>query len=145
MSSEAKITSSLVINGGNAGFLNYQSLPATFTADCTVAVAAGSTPGSVLCTVLGTLIDLTELTNPGGLCRLQNLDSTNYIEIGLHDAVTGEFYPVLELLPGESFIVRLARFLGEDQIGTGSGVGTKSFYGKGHAASVALLAEAFNA
>lgn len=41
-----------------------------------------------------------------GWGELVNLDSTNYVEIG--QLVSGTFYPIIKLLPGESCPVRLA-------------------------------------
>jgi hypothetical protein len=48
------------------------------------------------------LQDVTSL----GWARFENLDSTNYVEIGL--VVSATFYPFLKLLPGEYQFARLS-------------------------------------
>jgi len=118
MSSEATISSSLTITVGN---YRYQSLPGSFAADVSAAGAAGPTPGSVLASLTGTTVSLANITNKGGLCRIQNTDLTNFIEVGVYDTSLTEFIPILELLPGESFIMRLSRFIGQH---AGAGTGT---------------------
>lgn len=42
-----------------------------------------------------------------GVCWFKNLDSTNYVEIGVQ--VAGTFYPVIRLNAGESYPVRLSQ------------------------------------
>ncbi len=96
----------------------------------------GPTPGEFLATLLGTDVNLANLTQPGW-CWLMNLgvDSfgnnlagtagnefnwTNYVEYGLYDHTTNAFYPLGELLPGEFTVLRLSRFL-NTEIGTGAG------------------------
>lgn len=108
--------------------------PTAFQADCST--PGGPTPGEILASKMGTNINLSALNQPGW-CRIQNLGVsqngtslfgvagqqytwTNYIEIGIWDSNTQEFYPMHELLPGEFYKGRLSRFLGSD-IGTGSG------------------------
>ena len=119
MANEATIRSSLQIQQGE---VDYSSRPAAFTA--TVTGSKGPTPGAVLCSTAGTDIDLTELTTPS-LCRIQNLDAANRVEVGIWDPETSKFYPLLELLAGESYVVRLCRLLGwEYGTGTGAGTGT---------------------
>lgn len=44
------------------------------------------------------------------VCQLTNLDPTNFVEYGVQ--VAGTFYPVGELQPGETYVVRLSRNLG---------------------------------
>ncbi len=109
---EARITSSLIINIGK---LQYSSQPSAFTAD--VSAASAPTPGSVTATLAGADIDISQLTIPG-LCRIQNLDATNYVTLGVWDGVS--FFPVMEWLAGENFVIRLSRVIGEEQ-GTGTG------------------------
>lgn len=117
MADEATIRSSLQIVKGD---LNYQSQPTTFQAD--VSTAKGPTPGAVLATTAGTDVDLSALTTPG-LARFQNLDASNYVEVGTWDPENLLFYPLLELLPGEVQVVRIARNLSQE-VGTGPGTGT---------------------
>lgn len=53
----------------------------------------------------GTLIDLSELVTPGRY-RYKNVDTTNYVEVGVQ--VAGTFYPLDKLLPGEVSSGRVA-------------------------------------
>jgi len=112
MANEASIRSSLSILVGK---LDYRSNPTSFNAD--VSTADGPTPGTISATLAGTDVSLTELTTPG-LCRIMNLDSTNFVEVGVHDGTS--YFPLMELLPGETFVFRLARDLGLE-FGTGTG------------------------
>lgn len=112
MANEASIRCSMIINQGN---LRYQSYPTEFRADV-AAGGVGPTPGSFLAALAGTRVDLDELTRPGGLCIIKNLDEANYVIVGIFDGV--EFYPMLELLPGEFYPCRLSRELGRS-VGTG--------------------------
>ena len=41
-----------------------------------------------------------------GVARFLNLDTTNYVEIGVDVAAT--FYPLVRILPGESYSMRLS-------------------------------------
>ena len=113
MANEAEVRSSLQITGGDT---EYRSQPTTFLADVSD-VTKGPTPGLVVATVAGVDVDLSLLTVPG-LCRIQNKDDTNFIEVGIWDGVT--FYPLMDFLPGESFPIRLSASLG-DEFGTGTG------------------------
>ena len=112
MSDEATIRASLQITNGN---LNYRSYPTDFYADVTG--KKGPVPGAVTVPVLGTDINFSELTTPAW-CRIANLDETNYVTVGILDP-DGDFYPLLEILPGEFQVVRLSRFLSQSW-----GVGT---------------------
>lgn len=117
MANEATVMSALRIVKDE---VQYQSLPQSYNAD--VSVGRGPTPGLVLATVGGTLVDLSLLTQPG-LCWIQNIDSTNWVELGMLDPVTQKFYPMIELLPGEFTTVRLARNI-QEEYDTGTGTGT---------------------
>lgn len=115
MSAEIRVSSSLTVLSGN---VRYQSPQSTFTVNLDPSVAKGPVPGVVLCSLLGTLIDLSQLTTPG-MCRLSNDDNSGtnvYVEVGIYDqtAAVNKFYPLLELEPGESCVVRLSRFLGQE-------------------------------
>lgn len=137
MADEAQIRSSLQIEVGK---LEYQSKPTAFKAD--VSVAGGPTPGTILCTTDGTDVSLSELTIPG-LCRIQNLDNANFVEVGIWDGVS--YYPMMELLTGETFVFRLARDLGEE-FGTGTGTtgaAINTLRIKADTASCEVLVEAF--
>lgn len=137
MTNEANIQTSLRVQVGN---LKYHSQPTQFNAD--MSAAKGPTPGSFLAALEGTDVDLSELTTPG-LCRIMNLDTTNYVEVGIFDGVS--FYPLMELLPGESFVIRLARNLNEEY-GTGTGTtgdAVNTLRIKARTATCQVLVEAF--
>ena len=137
MANEATIRSSLQIKVGN---LDYRSNPTSFQAD--VSVAQGPTPGLVTVTTDGVDVDLSELTIPG-LCRVMNLDDTNFMEGGIWDGST--FYPLFDWLPGEFFDVRLSACLGEEfSTGTGTtGAPVNTFRLKADTASLFAIVEAF--
>ena len=113
MSNEAQIRSSLQISKGN---LRYNSQPTAFRADVTG--TNGPTPGAIAVATAGTNVDLSALTTPG-LCRLMNLDATNYVTWGIYDGVY--FFPLGEILPGETYVIRLSRILGSESPGTATG------------------------
>ena len=137
MANEATVRSSLQIKVGN---LTYQSQPTAFLAD--VSSANGPTPGVVAATTTGVNVSLSALTTPG-LCRVMNLDSTNYVILGVYDGAS--FFPLMELLPGESYVFRLYRNFGDEFVGTGtpSDVNTLRVMGVGGTCNV--LVEAFEA
>lgn len=130
MSNEAEIRTTLTIVKGNLEYLNR---PSTFSAD--IATANGPSPGvvSVGTGATGTQIVLSALSTPA-LTRIMNIDDTNFVEMGTWDGVT--FQPLLELLPGESYIIRLSRNVQDsgDQLRA-----------KADTAAVNLLVEAFDA
>ncbi len=117
MTSEAQIHSSLQITKPNEK-LEYRSSPTAFKA--TVTGAKGPVPGALAITTAGVDIDFSELTQPA-LCRLQNLDTTNYVDYGIWDPEGGKFYPLGALLPGETYVIRLSPNLHEE---FGEGAGT---------------------
>lgn len=138
MADEAQIRSSLQIDIGN---LEYRSNPTAFTAD--VSGSIGPTPGAFSVAVTGTDVNLSELTTPG-LARIMNLDTTNYVSYGAWDG-SSIFFPLGELLPGESFILRLSRDLGKE-FGTGTGTTgapNNTFRFKADTAAVICIVEAF--
>lgn len=117
MSSEARVSSSLQITVGK---LQYQSQPSAFVADVSAAGGYGPTPGMVLATIAGVSVDLSKLTILGGLARVQNMDSTNFIQLGMYDPDTGKMYWFMDLLPGESYIIRLSRSYANEVVGSGT-------------------------
>lgn len=139
MANEATVTASLQINKGN---LQYHSRPTTWRADVTG--SKGPTPGAVTVPVTGVAIDFSELTTPG-LCRVANTEGTggNYVTYGIHDGSL--FHPLGELLPGESFPLRLSRDLGEEHsdVGTGTTGTVNQLYFKANGGPVNVLVEAF--
>jgi hypothetical protein len=119
MADEATIRTSLQIN--KPPYLDYQSRPTDFKADVTG--TKGPTPGAITVSILGTDVDLSQLTTPG-LCRIQNQDDVNFVEYGIRENTTGKFYPLGELLPGETYVLRLSRWLGLEETSPGTGTGT---------------------
>ena len=142
MVDEATVTADLRIS---KDLLQYAGLPQSFNAD--VSVGRGPTPGVLTVPTTGIDVDLSVLTQPG-LCRMMNLDETNYVEWGIEDPETGKFYPLGEMLPGEIVPFRFSRNLGEEQ-GTGSsssttGPTTNTFHLRANAASCDVIVEAFD-
>lgn len=124
MADEARIISSLQIQKRATDgtiILDYLSRPGAFTAD--VAGTKGPVPGAIKVSRNGTTVTFSELTTPG-LCRLMNLDSTYMVEWGVWNPQNTEFYPVGEILPGESYVFRLSRNLREEYTSPGTGTGT---------------------
>lgn len=141
MASEATIRSSLQIKADN---IQYFSRPTAFKAD--VAGRAGPTPGLVVATVAGTDVSFALLTNKG-LCRIQNLDLNNSVRVGVWEPDTNKFYPFMRLLPGESYVFRLAPDFGAEYSGTGSAVAdsNNTLRVKASNAACDVLVEAFEA
>ena len=142
MANEASVRASLQIKKTNGSItqIEYNSQPSAFNA--TVTGTKGPTPGAVTVSTSGTNIDLTALTTPG-LCRIMNQDATNYVEVGVKDASSGIFYPLMELLPGESYIFRFSRNIGEEYYSTTGTDTGNSVHCKANTASVVVLIEAF--
>lgn len=139
MANEATVHSSLLIKKTN---VDYQGRPSSFTA--LVTGAKGPTPGAVSVSTAGTDIDFSELTQPA-LCRFQNLDATNFVEWGIWDPENTKFFPLGEILPGESYVIRLSRNIQEEfDTGTGTtGANTNRLRFKADTAAVDALVEAF--
>lgn len=139
MASEVSIRSSLQIVSGN---FRYQSQPTAFIGS--VSVARGPTPGLVSISTTGESVSLSELITPG-YCRIQNLDATNYVEWGI--LVSATFYPLGEILAGESYVFRFSRNLGEAETvpGTGTTGPVNTLYLRSNTASCDVVVEAFEA
>lgn len=141
MANEAIITTVLRIDKGN---LHYQSQPGSFTANIDAAKPKGPVPGAIAVATAGTDISLSQLDTPG-LVHLRNLDDTNFVEWGIRIPATSKFVPIGELLPGESFVLRLSRNLLEEYTNTGTGTSAQILFlhFKADTASVNVLIEAF--
>ena len=100
MSKEFTVSNSLAVKNGNLVY----SVSTSFRPNQTT--ANGPSPGAVSVTTSGVDIPLAQLATPG-LARIKNLNATNYVTIGLWDSTT--FFPLLELLPGEEYVMRLSR------------------------------------
>ncbi len=148
MANEAQIRSGLSIRitdtTTNLVLQEYRSNPVVFLAN--VSTTGGPCPGMVSVSTNGTDVDLSKLAKPG-LCRIMNLDPTNYVDVGLYEPTTGVFYPLMELMPGETYVIRLSRNLGEQVSGTVTGTGTDAVNNtvrlRANGASCKVLFEAF--
>ncbi len=139
MANEFSVRTSLQLKIGNQ---NYQSQPTSFQA--TQVGLGGPTPGQITALTTGTDVDLSQLVTPG-LCRLMNLDPTNYVEYGIRDPGTGSFYPLGEIQPGETYVLRFSRNLLEAFVGTGTTGDVNKFTIRASVASCKVLVEAFEA
>lgn len=108
------------------------SRQASYRADM-VGTNRGPSPGVLQVSLDGVNVDFSQLSQPG-LCWLTNLGTGDedvdeaencYVEYGMFDPTTSvhEFIPLGEILPGESYALRLSRFLSQE-FGTESGTGT---------------------
>jgi hypothetical protein len=144
MAAEIQVRVSLSINKGNISY--GPTRPNAFAAD--FLGNSGPTPGMVVIATSITVINLANLATMGGWCRIENYDQTNFVIIGAYDADAAVFYPVLDLLPGESIVVRLSRFLTKEltpSAGTGSvDIVASSLAAKADIAPCNLLVEAFD-
>lgn len=132
MSNEATIHTSLQISNSTSGF-KYRSYPTGYNDDVTG--SKGPTPGAIACSTGGTDVDLSELTTPGW-CRIENLDPTNYITVGIWDGLT--FHEFGEVGPNEFWVIKLSRLVG-DAVGTDYG----NLRIKADTATCNVLVEAF--
>jgi hypothetical protein len=147
MSNEAQIQASLTITKTVGGNLQYRSYPTLFNADVTGAM--GPTPGAIEVLTAGTDVDLSQIQTYPGFCRITNQDSTNWVSYGIWDPTISRYFPLGEVLPGEFFILRLSRELGEIFApGTGTGTAGPSnnrLRFKAHTSNCIVLIEAFEA
>ena len=68
--------------------------------------AAGGSPGYQNIGTSHELIGgLADMTNEG-IAVVRNLDDTNFVEVGLD--VSASFYPLVKILPGEAYVMRLS-------------------------------------
>lgn len=124
MANEISIKASLDVV---KGYLSHNR-QVSFKADIATAkpnVAAGSqaigtSPEAI------TYGDVTSTT--GAVAWFRNLDDTNYVEIGAF--VNPIFYPIIRLLPGEAYPIR---------------IGSSLLYGQAHTAAVNLEKNIFDA
>jgi hypothetical protein len=100
MSFSAQLRLSLsMVNTGTS--FNFQSNPTAFS--FTVNFANGNngpTPGTITISTAGTVVSLSQLSSGyGGPILLLNMDPTNFVDWGLQDTETGQFYPIGRLYP----------------------------------------------
>ena len=146
MANEAKISSSLQITkaDGTITLIAYKSSPTAFSG--TVTGTKGPAPGAIAVPVAGVDVNFSELVTPA-YCRIMNQDATNFVEYGIWDPEGATFYPLGEVLPGESYTLRLSRNL-QEEFGTGTGTtgaDTNRLRIKADTAACNVLVEAFEA
>ncbi len=139
MSQEVSVRVSLQCRKG-VGF--FQSQPTSFNGNI-ILPYKGPVPGAFVAGVGGTNVDFTNLTTPG-YAVLQNLSSTTVVTYGIWDSDHSRFHPLGEILPGETYVLRLSRHLLTEYPGTGTGSGETGarlrFRAEGAPANVAVLA-----
>lgn len=136
MANEATVRNSMLIRKGP---LFYNSQPTSFQNSITI--GAGPSPGLVIATVVGTVIDLSKLVSPG-LCRISNLDVTRLIKVGLYDTL--KFRPIMDVFPNEFYVIKLASLEEEDGPGTGTTGTTDQLMVRAYGANCRVLVEAFD-
>lgn len=99
MANEVAVSVSLTVNNGNMSFVKRDSYNADQSA------AGGPSNGVQEIGTSHELVGITDITNKG-FCYFGNLDTTNYVEIGVDVAAT--FYPLIKLSAGESATLRLS-------------------------------------
>lgn len=101
-------------------------------------------PGEVTVATTGTDISLSQVGIPG-VCRVKNLDTTNFVEIGVKEPSTGFFYPMLEVGPGEGYVFKLSRNIRQEYTGTGTGTsaGTNTMHAKANTGACRVVFDIF--
>lgn len=136
----AQVNVSVRIVQGN---LTYQNQPTAFSP--AVNGTNGPTPGATTISTNGTDVTFSQLDSLGGLCVLRNIDPTNYVTVGIRDKTSNEFYPLMDILPGETYPIRLSKDLGKEEAGTGTFSGSNAvFHAKSNTANVILTIDAFD-
>lgn len=131
MPNQATVQSGLTIRkvDGTTVILDYAARPSAFLT--TVSGNKGPVPGAMTVTDTAAAIDISQLETPG-LCRLMNQDPTNRISVNV----------TMELMPGESYVIRLNQDYGT--LGTGSPSNLTDFTAETDPGVTAnLLVEAF--
>jgi hypothetical protein len=138
----ARIQKVLQISSGNC---QYQTPPQNSAFTANVLGANGPTPGTILCALdPGTNISLTQLTSYGGFYEITNLDPVNYVVVGIYDPGTAKFYPIHDVLAGESYVNRLSQHFGEEYHGTGTGAASTNFQVRAYGAPVRVTLSFFD-
>jgi|SRR5579884_3434050 hypothetical protein len=119
MANEVRITTGLQIKKGQ---LQYQSQPQTVTAD--MQGSLGPTPGALQVTTSGVDVNLSQLHQQGGWCRIMNLENestvgtgsinNNYIQYGPKSG--GVLINFAWLFPGEESVFRIDPAMGTMRI-----------------------------
>ncbi len=117
MANEIRVNCSLTLRNA---FQQFSNNPSSYIAD--MDGLAGPTPGGLLASKYGTVIDFSKLNHYGGVCVITNVDPTYTLLYGVYDldGTVGDALLPFMLLPGEMVILRLSNVFGSE-IGTGSG------------------------
>lgn len=99
MADEITVSASLRVSNGNFSFRKD-----TGFSQFDQAAAGGGNPGTVNIGTSDEAISLGDITTPGW-AFIQNLDGTNYVDIGPDS--TGAIVPIIRLEPGEFALLRL--------------------------------------
>lgn len=99
MANEVSVSVSLSVNNGNMSFTKRSSYNADQTA------AGGPSNGVQEIGTSHELVGITDITNKG-FAYFGNLDTTNYVEIGVE--VSSTFYPLIKLAAGETAVLKLS-------------------------------------
>jgi hypothetical protein len=146
MANEARVNWGVTLRKSDDDGLVYLDYRAHGSFSVTVSGAKGPTPGAFSVTTAGVDVDLSQLTTPA-LVVFKNLSPDNYVTYGIYDPESTDFYPFGELLPGESYVLRLSRDLGMEY-GAGTGTGgpeTNRLHFRANTATVYVSVEAFEA
>lgn len=109
----------------------------------TVSEEGGPTPGQLNVPITGVDVSFTIVGTPG-FCVMRNLDSTNYVEVGIHDGSI--FHPLCELPPGGTpWPFYLSRNIGveEDVPGTGTSAVVNTVFLRAVGGTCKVVVEAF--
>lgn len=141
MADEIIVQSNMTIRK-DGGPVHGPTQPSSFRAD--MDGTKGPTPGMIVAALAGTDVDLSLLDYPG-MCRLHNYDEDNFVQVGIREPGTSTFYPLLELGPGESYVIKLSRYLRQEYVGVGTATsaGTNFLHVKADTAPCNVLVEAF--
>jgi len=113
MANEITITTGLVATSGN--FLVQHS---TLTKQATLTTATRSLNTQNISTSSTALVIASGVGAAGGWAWFRNLDTTNYVEVGVQ--VSGTFYPLVRLNAGEAAVFRLGVITPYARANTGS-------------------------
>lgn len=109
---------------------------------------SGPTPGAILATQAGTVVDLSKLTTYGGPIHIANVDQNGEIlRWGLYYSGTGHYEPIGYLLPGWSTDYWIDPDFGKEESGTGSGTragGVQLMLRSNEAAGCRAVVEAYD-
>lgn len=140
MANEIRVQAGLNVVNGN---LNHRSSNSAFQAD--MSGTKGPSPGMINVSQNGTDIDLSELDDPG-YCRFHNPGATRTITVGVWDGTNSKFFPVFEIPPGESAVMKLAADIEEEYSGTGTGTSSDvtTLRAKSEGGAGVLIVDAFD-